>query len=287
MSWFQRNRVRIFFAALLLFLFLIFIARMKDPRNLNWMDRALIWITSPFQHAVVWVFDGVAGIFGDYVYLVGVHEENQKLKEQVEQLQRELSALEETRVENLRLRKLVNMSESLGDIRMVAARVVGVGTSPFTRIIRIDVGSNDGVKEGDAVIAGAGLAGRVMGTTGGYSRVRLLVDSQSAVAVVDQRSRAQAMVRCKGEDDLCSLSHLVRTADVEVGDLVVTSGAGGAYPRGLLVGRISRVTSPSVGVFRQAELVPAVEFQSLEEVLVVTSLPSKDQPPEPEEGDVQ
>ena len=271
MSWFQRNRIRIFFATLLLFLFLIFISRMKEPRNINWLDRTLIWITAPLQHAVVWVFDGIAGIFGEYVFLVGVYEENQNLKGQVGQLQRELAAMAEMKAENLRLRELVNMREPLREARMLAARVVGVGTSPFSRIIRIDVGSADGVKESDAVVAGSGLVGRVSGTTGGYSQVRLLVDGQSAVAVVDQRSRAQAIVKCQSEDDLCSLQHLVRTADVEVGDRVVTSGVGGAYPPGLLVGKISRVTSPSVGVFRQAELVPAVEFQTLEVVLVVTS----------------
>jgi hypothetical protein len=91
--------------------------------------------------------------------------------------------------------------------------------------------------------------------------------------VISQRSRARGIVRGRGEDEVCSVDHLVRTADVQVGDVMVTSGVGGALPPGLRVGTVVIATAPNVGVFREAELEPVVEFESLEEVLIVTTRP--------------
>jgi rod shape-determining protein MreC len=273
MSWVRRNRVRLLIAGLLLLSFLLFTAHMKDRRNLNWLDKSLLWVSAPVQKAMVWVIDGASGLWKDYIYLVGLRDENRQLKAKVEDLERELARLGEVKAENIRLKNLVNMSERLGETGVVAARVVSVGTSPVARTLRIDVGRNDGVSVGDAVVAGAGLVGRVSGTVGGYSEVLLVVDSRSAVAVIIQRSRARGIVRGRGEDEVCSVDHLVRTADVQVGDVVVTSGVGGAFPPGLQVGSIVIASSPKVGVFREAELEPVVEFESLEEVMVVTSRP--------------
>jgi rod shape-determining protein MreC len=280
MSWVSRNRVRLLIAGLLLFAFLLFTAHMKDSRKLNWLDKALLWVTAPVQKSFVWMIDGAASLWEDYIYLVGLREENQVLKAKLEQLERELARLGEVRAENIRLKELVHMRERLGETGMVAARVVSVATSPVSRTIRVDVGSDDGVSVGDAVVAGAGLVGRVSGTVGGYSEVLLMVDSRSAVAVIDQRSRARGIVRGRGEDEVCSVDHLVRTADVQVGDVMVTSEVGGAFPPGLQVGSIVIATSPNVGVFREAELEPVVEFESLEEVMIVTTRP---EPPAEEE----
>jgi rod shape-determining protein MreC len=275
MSWVRRNRVRLLIAGLLLLSFLLFTAHMKDSRNLNWLDKSLLWVSAPVQKAMVWVIDGAASLWNDYIYLVGLREENQELKTKVEDLERELARLGEVKAENRRLRDLVRMRERLGETGVVAARVVSVGTSPVARTLRIDVGSDDGVAVGDAVVAGAGLVGRISGTVGGYSEVLLMVDSRSAVAAIIQRSRARGIVRGRGEDEVCSVDHLVRTADVQVGDVVVTSGVGGAFPPGLQVGSIVIASSPKVGVFREAELEPVVEFESLEEVMVVTSRPGE------------
>jgi rod shape-determining protein MreC len=273
MSWVRRNRVRLLIAGLLLLSFLLFTAHMKDTRNLNWLDKSLLWVSAPVQKAMVWVIDGAASLWKDYIYLVGLREENRELKTRVEDLERELARLGEVKAENIRLKDLVRMRERMGETGVVAARVVSVGTSPVARTLRIDVGSDDGVSVGDAVVAGAGLVGRVSGTGGGYSGVLLMVDSRSAVAVIIQRSRARGIVRGGGEGEVCSVDHLVRTADVQVGDVVVTSGVGGAFPPGLQVGSVVIASSPKVGVFREAELEPVVEFESLEEVMVVTSRP--------------
>lgn len=269
MSWIRRNRAHVLVVGLLLLSLLLFIANMKKPANRNWLDRALLWVTAPVQNAVVWVIDEAVDLWQGYVFLVGLREENQQLEDRIEELELEVARLREIKAENARLRELVDMRERLPGVPTLAARVIGVGTSAVARTIRIAAGADDGVQRGTAVVSGAGLVGRVISVTGDYAEVQLVVDGRSAVDVVIQRSRARGIVRGRGEDELCSVDHLVRTADVEVGDTAVTSGVGGIHPPGLPVGTIKRVTSPEAGVFREADLEPAVDFEALEEVLVV------------------
>jgi rod shape-determining protein MreC len=269
MSWFQRHRIGVFVTGLLVFSLFLFLARMKSAREQNWLDRTLVWVTAPLQKAIVWVVDGVAHVWTDYVYLVGVEEQNEKLRKTVEELGRKTVRIAELESENERLQWLTKMRKKLEDTGVVGAKVIGVSTSPAARHIRIDVGKNDGVNVGAAVIGSTGLVGKVTGTTGGYSEVTLLVDGRSAVDVVVEGSRARGIVRGQGEDDVCKIDYLLRSADVSIGNRVVTSGIGGVFPAGLLVGEISFVTSPNVGVFREAELKPSVPFRQLEEVLVV------------------
>jgi len=214
MSWFQRNRIRLLVAGLLFFSLLLFIAHMKDRREQNWLDRSLLWLTSPIQHAIVWTIDGVANTWRGYVYLVGVEEENQLLKKQLDEAKRGNARLAELETENQRLRTLVNMQQVLGHEKIIAARVIGVNTSPVARTIRISIGGSAGVQIGDAVVSGVGLIGRVSTVVSGYATVRLIVDGSSAVDAVIRRSRARGIVRGQGEDEACSLDYLVRTADV-------------------------------------------------------------------------
>jgi rod shape-determining protein MreC len=269
MSRLHNLRARILVAALFALALLLFIAHLKSPREQNPLDRALVWITAPLQDALVWAVDGVAGLWNSYVGLVGVEEENTSLRKQVDELSREVSRVRELEAENQRLRELTGMRDRMSGTRVVGGRVVAVGPSPVVRTLRIDVGSEDGVRVGQAVLAGAGLVGRISGVVGGYSEVELLVDSRSAVDVLVGEARARGILRGQGEDETCRVVYLRRTSPVAVGDSVVTSGVGSTFPGGLLVGTLTRVTTPTVGVFREAEVAPAVSFQSLEEVLVL------------------
>ncbi|MBN2493172.1 MAG: rod shape-determining protein MreC [Deltaproteobacteria bacterium] len=268
-------------AGLFLFAFLLLQAGLKDAEEQNALDRGLLWASGPLQNAFVWLIDGAAGLWKDYVWLLDVREENDGLKSQVEVLQRELANQKEVLAENERLRELVSMRQTLGAHRVVAARIIGVGTSPISRFIQIDVGSDDGIKPGDAVVASVGLAGRCTSVVAAYSEVQLIIDPRSAVAVTTQRSRARGIVRGMGRDELCKVDHLVRTADVEEGDLLVTSGLGGVYPPGLPVGTVTTTTTPKVGVFRHADMAPVVDFRKIEEVLVILAAGKQRRPRAP------
>lgn len=269
MTWFQRNRIRMLAAGLFLLAFLLFQARIKATRERSWFDRALVSISAPVQNAVVWLVDGSIDLWTGYVWLVGVEEDNERLSQRVADLERQLSGQSELRAENDRLRVLVGMARNLPGSSLTAAKVVALGTSPATQIVRIDVGHDDGVAPGDVVLSGAGLVGRVSDSIGAYAEVQLLIDPRSAVDVVVRRSRARGIVRGQGAGVDCLIDHLVRTADVVEADELVTSGIGGQFPAGLPVGRVTEVTSPKVGVFRSAALRPRVDFSVLEEVLVL------------------
>lgn len=242
---------------------------MRDPIDQTWLDEELLWLSAPIQSGLVWTLEGVVGLFHDYVFLVGVEEENKALKLRVEELERSVAWCAECDAQNARLRSLVNRADELSRDPLVSARVISFGTSLAAQVIRIDAGRNAGVEVGDAVVAGAGLVGRVVALVGGYSEVQLLTDARAAVDVVVRRSRARAILRGQGSDSFYVLEHLIRTADVAEGDQVVTSGLGDLFPSGLPVGSVSSVTSPKVGVFRSAEVLPAVSFDLLEDVLVV------------------
>jgi len=266
MTWFQRNRGRLLVAGLFLLAFLLFQARLKATAERSWFDRVLVTISAPVQNAVVRVVDGSVELWSDYVWLVGVEEENDRLRTRISDLERQLSGQSELRAENDRLRVLVGMAHRLPGRSMIASKVIALGTSPATQVVRVDVGEDEGVTAGDVVLAGIG---RVVGTTGSYADVQLLIDPRSAVDVVDRRSRARGMVRGQGAGAPCLVDHLVRTADVVEGDELVTSGIGGLFPAGLPVGKLTEVTSPKVGVFRSATMSPQVDFSVLEEVLVI------------------
>jgi rod shape-determining protein MreC len=270
MTWFARNRSRLLVAGLFLFAFVLFQARLRSPHEQSWFDRSLVTITAPLQAAVVWLVDGSVELWDEYLWLVSVEQDNESQRVRLAELEREMAGWRACDAENRRLRALVKMAARMPEHSLVAARVIGLGTSPASHVIRIGVGSDDGIGQGDAVLGGAGLVGRVTGVTAGAAEVQLLTDVRSAVDVISQRSRAHGILRGQGQNERCLLDHLVRTADVAEGDVVVSSGIGGTVPPGLPVGTIASVTAPRVGVFRKAEIAPTVDFDLLEEVLVIT-----------------
>ncbi|HOX45573.1 MAG TPA: rod shape-determining protein MreC [Myxococcota bacterium] len=264
-----RNRRWLAALGLSLFALLLLAAQLRAPHEQNWIDRVVLWLTAPLQKAVGWSLEGGASLWRSYVWLVDVEEENARLRTELAALRNTLTDQRTLLAENERLRELTRMRSQLGALPVTGARVIGLGTSPVSRVVRIDAGASEGVQVGDAVVAGGGLVGRVSGVSGGWAEVLLLVDSRAAVDVVVERSRARGIVRGRGDLRGVDVDHLVRTADVQVGDELVTSGLGGTYPSGLRVGTVLSVTTPMVGVFRDAELTPAVDFALLEELLVV------------------
>ncbi len=131
-----------------------------------------------------------------------------------------------------------------------------------------------------AVIVPEGVVGQILKTGPRHATVLLLTDYNSAIDAIVQRTRAKAIVEGRGENR-CQLKYLLRSEDVVVGDLVVTSGLGGNFPKGLLVGEIRKVEQREHGIFQYAELVPSVDLTKLEEVLVIPEAP----PPPLEEKD--
>ena len=147
---------------------------------------------------------------------------------------------------------------------MVPAELIGEDASSWFRTITIDKGGIDGVRKGMVVVAANGLVGHIIKTSRNYSKVLLITDYNSSVDAICQNSRARGIVQGKVED--CDLKYVSRRDEVSPGERVMTSGIGGRFPKGLVIGSVTRVDKNSYGFFQKVEVTPAVDFKKLEEV---------------------
>lgn len=193
----------------------------------------------------------------------------QEIKEQVEQLQQETVNFREIKAENERLKRLLDLKESMV-LSTRAANVISKSADNYRCLIEIDRGSNDGVKEEMPVICPDGVIGTVVASGPNAAEVKLIIDQKAGIAAMIQESRACGIALGTGEDIL-ELNFVKQNAKVRKGDLVVTSGMGGIFPKGLLIGVVSYAPMGiKSDLYREIKVTPAASFDSLEDVLVIT-----------------
>ena len=264
---FRRYGFLIFVILLLLFALVLMSLRAKQRKEVEFFDALLMEICSPVQKAATLVIKTVQGTFQQYVFLVNLEKENRMLKQKIAGLQEENRQMREMKLANERLRHLLQFREK-NSPSMIGAEVIGRDPSSWFRAVTIDKGERDGVEKGMAVISQTGVIGQILKTAPHYATVLLLTDYNSAIDSIVQRTRAKAIVEGKGENR-CQLKYLRRAEEVAVGDVVVTSGLSGNFPKGLMLGEIKKVDKKGHGVFQYAELVPSVDLTQLEEVFVI------------------
>jgi rod shape-determining protein MreC len=275
---FREYSLLIFIILLLLFALVLMSLRAKQRKGVEYVDALLMEFCSPFQKASHLVIKTVQGTFQQYVFLVNLEKENRALKKRIAELQEENHRIREMELANERLRRLLSFREK-NSPTMIGAEVIGRDPSSWFKSITIDKGERDGVKKGMAVISPAGVIGQILKTAPDYATVLLITDYNSAIDSIVERTRAKAIVEGKGENR-CQLKYLLRSEEVALGDVVVTSGLGGNFPKGLMVGEIKKVDKKGHGVFQFAELIPSVDMTQLEEVFVIMELPLPTDPPE-------
>ncbi|MFA7405720.1 MAG: rod shape-determining protein MreC, partial [Pelobacteraceae bacterium] len=209
----------------------------------------------------------VEDIWDGYIQLVDTHRENLRLREDIRSLNLRVQKENETLLANQRLEKLLDMKKSINS-PTIAATVIGEDVTSWFRTLVISRGSSSGVREGMAVISADGVVGQTVKVTSSTSRVLLLTDHASGISATIQRSRARGVVKGKGEM-LCTLEFTTREEDVKVGDIVITSGIGGIFLKGLPIGEVTMVKRGEYGIFQTVSIRPAVNFPHLEEVLIV------------------
>ncbi len=239
----------------------------RAPRDYLWSDRAILGITSPIQAAISWTLDRTVGGFQNYLFLWNTRQDNLTLIEENRKLQNTIAGLREAQQENTRLRKLLNFQEHL-KVDTAVARVIARDTSTEFRALRINRGETSGIRKNMAVVTNEGIVGRVLRTTPNTADIVTILDLLSAIDAIAERSRARGIVEGK-TDDVCQLKFALRTDDIEPGDVLISSGLGGIFPKGIPVGTVSRVDRKSFGISQEVEVKPAVDFTKLEEVLVV------------------
>ena len=193
--------------------------------------------------------------------------ENLKLKTKVKILEARLAGMKELSLENERLKRLL-IFRGRTAYKTIPAQVIGHDPSNWANIVYIDKGRNDGITPKMAITTDEGLAGKVMEAGEFLSRVMLINDPDSRIAVLVQRSREQALL-CGTLSKRCRMIYISPDADVKPGDLVVTLGSGKTFPKGLLIGRIVDVFEDMGGLYRSAIIKPAADLQRLEEVLCI------------------
>jgi rod shape-determining protein MreC len=263
------NRKLFFALAGLSVLVLFFLLPASGKNPLNRIARALSHPVTTLQEKFTGMAGGIGRIWSGYIALRGVQEENLRLREELVRLQSEQIQHREAQAALKRLEPLLALKQQV-PYRVIAARVVARDASNWYRTLLVDKGEKDGVAVDVGVIIPDGVVGRVVKTTPEYSTVLLLTDRYSAVAALVQRTRDEGIVEGT-EKGLARVKYLPALSELAEGDEVLTSGLAGTFPKGLLIGRIRRVEKQERALFQEAEVMPAVDFSGLEEVLVIVS----------------
>ena len=267
-------------AALLGIPLVVLQSNLKDPAELNPIDRGIMKVSAPVQAFITNTISGIHASWRRYVYLVDVEERNEKLAAENRKMKLELATAKRGLGRLELYEKLLGFRKSRG-VETVGVRVVGRDASPFVRLLRVQVDrGKPTLRQGLPVVTAEGVVGRVGRVYGGYSDIVLAVDPKSAVDVIIQRTGGRGLLRgLEGTNRYaCRIDYLLRKEEVKVGDLVVTSGVAGVFPKDLAVGRISKVTRRTYGLYQEVEVTPTVDYTALKEMLVILSPPP---PPAP------
>ena len=238
----------------------------------GFVGRLVMELTAPLQSGITKSARGIDRIWRNYYMLLHIKKERDELLQRNKELTLKLQKLREIAKREKRLEKLLGfIKKHPGDY--LGAEVIAVASDPLMRTVRIDRGRNSGVREYQAVLSADGLVGRVLNAVDGWSDVLLLSDVSCHVSVLIGESRARAVVTGAGDDDEdLVVNYLRRNNQVSEGDVVITSGLDGVFPKGIPVGSISRVEDPGRGLFLEASVRPRAKFSYLEEVLVLSSI---------------
>jgi rod shape-determining protein MreC len=235
------------------------------------LGRGAIIIIAPFQKAVATSTGFARNIWNHYFLVVSVAKENDRLRKALRYADAQKNQWREMEFANYRLRKILQFKKKVQN-RVLAAEVTGRDPSFWFKAVMIDKGKFDGLKKGMPVIIPEGIAGHIAEVTSHYSKVLLIFDQNSAIDAFVQRTRARGII--KGETTgRCLLKYVLQKHDIRVGDIVVSSGLDGVFPKGLRIGYVSEVVKRTSGIFQEVKVTPYVDFDKLEEVLVILNLP--------------
>ncbi len=279
LQFFRDRRPALFLVAVLALLFTLMAAQVRGGTATA--ESLVLRGMSPVLRLATAATTGVSEIWYGYVDLRGLRDRNHDLESELTRMTIRLNALEEAALQNDRLRSLLDLKEAIAH-PSVAATVIGNKSLGLSRTILVDRGSDHGVAQNMPVISVEGVVGRVWTVSPRISKVQLITDADAGTAVLVQRTRVQGILQGRGAD-LCSMEYVSMHDDVTEGDLIVTNGLDGIYPRGLPVGPVIQV-APGQGTLRAITVEPRVGFNRLEEVLILQVPPGGVEIPDPVEG---
>jgi rod shape-determining protein MreC len=239
----------------------------EGGRELPWWQAIVLEVTAPVERVVSAPVDGVRNFYSSYVDLIGAKAENRRLRRRIAEIESENLQFREALVSSGHLARVASMRDEI-EIPLLPAEVVGLDVAPWFRSVLVDRGEDHGVQPGYPVITHDGVVGSVTATSSHAAKTMLILDRQSSIDAVVQRSRARGVVRGVGKDRL-EFEFVVRDSDVTNGDQIVTSGLGGVYPKGLRIGRVVELRDAGGRLTKIAVVEPAVDLGRLEHVFVM------------------
>jgi len=239
----------------------------KHRQPVSGIERAALFITAPIQTAFHHVVKWTNNLWRQYFFLVFTAKENENLKEVLKLALEKNRWHTEIESSNARLRKLLDFQEATS-YKMIAAEVVGKDPSPWFKTIVVNKGAAKGVLKGLPVVTPEGIVGQVIESASGYSKVMLIIDQNSAVDALIQRTRARGIIQGESGGGF-NFKYVLRKEDVRVEDRVVSSGLDGVFPKGFDLGHVSGVVRPMAGMFQVVTVLPSVDFDKLEEVFII------------------
>ncbi len=271
MGSFKRYRDTALVVLLLAVPFFFLRASVRNPEEMNQVDRLVMRLAAPVQYVSAALARQISSLFGRYVYLVDVKEDNNRLAYENARMRAKVRELRAAEAENVRLRRLLGLRDTIPN-ETVSALVLAKDTTEYFRVAHLTL-DRPGValRPNMPVLSLDGTVGTVLRVAGDTVDVQLTVDSGFGVDVVVERTGARGFVRGSGDRSkyVVRVEYVQRTDEVDVGDLLLTSGVGCRFPKGIPVARVSKVTRRDFGIYQTVEAEPTVDFSRLEEVLIV------------------
>jgi rod shape-determining protein MreC len=266
-----RQRAGSLFVIVLVGHVILISAQVQSKSGVPLLANATFGVFAELQRATSRAVSGVQHAWSGYIALRSVRQENETLKRQLATAQIQLQEQRAIADRTHGLERMLQLQEQL-QLKTTVADVIAAGTTLDFRAVTINKGSRQGLKRDMAVVAPDGVVGRIVATSPGAAQVQLLTDVNAAAGAIVERSRAQGIVVGSGDKGFL-LEKVSEVADIVVGDVLVTSGIEGifgVYPKGFVIGRVESLTRKG-SAYDEIRVRPAVDFSSLEEVLVVLS----------------
>ena len=262
-----RYRTPLLLILTLLLVFSVLSLSLKRSPALSKIQGIIVSMTAPGLEGLEYVGRNAKQLWQGYFYLVEVRRQNTELQRQLEEYKQREVSFQEAQQALTRLEGLLDLKRQVA-LPVIGARIIAYDPTLWSRSAIINQGKAQGVKDGLPVLAPQGIVGRIVGVYPEYSKIMLIVDRKSSADAMVQRTRVRGMLKGKG-GNRCSLEFVPKSADVQVGDLVLAPGLVGLYPKGLVFGKVTAANKKNPGVFQEIEVTPSVDLSTLEEVLVV------------------
>lgn len=263
----HRPRVFLYLLVLVLLSVILITINAKDNRQPDFVENLVSALVSPLQKIISNSQNAINSFYNKYFYLVGVKEENLRLKAEMATIKSLQNELAEMRLERKRLLSLLDVKEQSSPKTMFA-KIIGYDSTNWNRMVTIDKGTIHGMERKMPIVSNGGLIGKIESASRSSSKVLLITDIRNAVDAVIQESRAQGVVVGTNRE-LCEMKYVSLEEKVKNGGRVVSSGFGGVYPKGLLIGEVAKVERKEFGLFQEVFIKPSADLEHLEEVMVI------------------